>query len=55
MVLRMTELSVTGNKDVADTLKDEITGIEEEIQMNMEELNMILSTPKKNNCSPIRN
>ncbi len=55
MVLRMTELSVTGNKDVSDTLKEEIKGIEEEIQMNAEELNMILTTPKKKNLSPIRN
>jgi len=55
MVLRMTELSVTGNKDVSNTLKEEIKGIEEEIQMNAEELNMILTTPKKKNHSPVRN
>ena len=53
MVLRMTELSVMGNKDVVNAILHEVKGIEDEIKMNVEELNMLLATPKKSNRSPV--
>ena len=52
MVLRMVEPAVANNKTVIDAILHEVQGIEEEITENVEELNSLLSTPKKNNQSP---
>ena len=52
MVMRIAEPGVANNKTVLDALLDAIKGIEDEIAENIEELNSLLSTPKKNNRSP---
>lgn len=49
MVLRMVELTVGNNKVVFDAFLHEVKGIEDEIAGNVEELNSLLSTPKKSN------
>ena len=52
MVIRMLATDVMSNKDAFDAIAHEVKGIEEEIATNVEELDNILSTPVKNNCSP---
>ena len=52
MVLRIAEPSIAKNKTVIDVLMREVKDIENEIAEKVEELNTIMSTPKKSNQSP---
>jgi len=52
MVLRMAEPTVASNNAISAAFLHEVKGIEDEIAMNEEELNSLLSTPKKSNQSP---
>ena len=52
MVLRMAEPTVASNNAISEAFLHEVKGIEDEIAMNEEELNSLLSTPKKSNQSP---
>lgn len=52
MVIRMLAPDVMSNKETFDAIAHEVKGIEEEIVTNVEELDNILSTPVKSNCSP---
>ena len=52
MVIRMSAPDVMSNRDTFDAIAHEVKGIEEEIATNVEELDNILSTPVKSNCSP---
>ena len=52
MVTRMSATDVMSNKDAFDAIAHEVKGIEEEIVTNVEELDNILSTSVKSNCSP---
>jgi hypothetical protein len=52
MVMRMAEPAIANNKTVLDAIQNEVQGTEDEITENAEELNSLLSMPKKNNQSP---
>ena len=52
MTLRLTTPDVMKNQFAIDAILNEIKGIEEEIAVHTEELNGILATPTKSNCSP---
>ena len=52
MTLRMTAPNVINNQFAVDAIAHKIHGIEEEIASKMEELNGLLATLMKSNCSP---
>ena len=52
MVMQMAEPAVANNKTVLNAILNEVHGIEDEITENVEQLNSLLSMPKKNNQSP---
>ena len=50
--LRMTESHIIDNCRALDIIERAIKGIDDEIAMKTEQLNLMFATPTKNNCSP---
>ncbi len=51
MVIRLADPAMQ-NQAIIDAVMREVKGIEDEIEMNMEELNSLVATPKKSNSTP---
>ncbi len=51
MVIRLADPAMH-NKAIIDAVMREVKGIEDEIEMNVEELNSLMATPKKSNSTP---
>ena len=51
MVIRLADPAMQ-NQVIIDAIMREVKGIEDEIDINVEELNSLVETPKKSNSTP---
>ncbi len=51
IVIRLADPAMQ-NQVITDAVMREVKGIEDEINMNAEELNSLVATPTKSNCTP---